>query len=68
MDIIINDQPKTFKQQQLTVQQLLDLELPDKQKGVAVALNQSVVPRAEWSNKVIATNDHILIIKATQGG
>lgn len=68
MDIIINDQPKTFRQQQLTVQQLLDLELPDRQKGVAVALNQSVVPRTEWNSKAIAPNDRILIIKATQGG
>lgn len=68
MDIIINDQPKTFEQQQLTVQQLLDLELPDKQKGVAVALNQAVVPRTEWSRKAILPNDNILIIKATQGG
>lgn len=68
MDIIINDQPKTFQQQALTVQQLLDLEMPDRQKGIAVALNQSVVPRTEWNNKTIAQNDRILIIKATQGG
>jgi sulfur carrier protein len=68
MEIIINDQKKTFSLKALTVQQLLDIEIPDKQKGIAIAINNSVVPRAEWNSRSISVNDKVLIIKATQGG
>jgi sulfur carrier protein len=67
MEIIINDQKKNFTSE-LTVQQLLDLEIPEKQKGIAVAINNSVVPKAQWHLKTIEPNSNILIIKATQGG
>jgi sulfur carrier protein len=67
MEIIINDQKKTFNSG-LTVQQLLDMEIPEKQKGIAVAINNCVVPKSDWSLRSIQPNDSILIIKATQGG
>ena len=38
------------------------------QKGIAVAVNNAVVPKAEWSTKILNENDKITIIKATQGG
>lgn len=68
MEITINDQPKKLNQTSLTIQQLLDLEIPEKQKGIAVAINNTVVPRNDWPSKQISQNDSILIIKATQGG
>ncbi|MBS1634531.1 MAG: sulfur carrier protein ThiS [Bacteroidetes bacterium] len=68
MEIIINNQPKQIHSASLTVQQLLDLEIPEKQKGVAVAINNTVVPKAEWTRHGIVDKDNILIIKATQGG
>jgi sulfur carrier protein len=37
-------------------------------KGVAVARNGSVVPRAEWSTAPIAAGDIIEIVLARQGG
>lgn len=37
-------------------------------KGVAVAVNNSVVPRDKRDSFIIRENDNILIIKATQGG
>ena len=37
-------------------------------KGIAVAVNNSVVPKAEWQKKVLNENYKITIIKATQGG
>jgi sulfur carrier protein len=38
------------------------------QPGIAVALNETVVPRNEWANIEIKANDNIIVIKATQGG
>jgi sulfur carrier protein len=37
-------------------------------RGVAVAVNEAVVPRSAWAHTVLANNDSILIITATQGG
>jgi sulfur carrier protein len=68
MEIIINDQKKVFSTTALTVQKLLDLENPDKQKGIAVAINNIVIPKSEWHLRNIDANDNVLIIKATQGG
>ncbi|MGZ3931841.1 MAG: sulfur carrier protein ThiS [Bacteroidia bacterium] len=52
MEITINTQKKNV-QEHLTVQRLLDLELPDKQKGIAVAINNAVVPKASWPLKIL---------------
>lgn len=36
--------------------------------GVAVAVNQVVVPRGAWASTAIHTGDHIEILQAVQGG
>ncbi|MFT7614124.1 MAG: sulfur carrier protein [Parvicellaceae bacterium] len=36
--------------------------------GIAVAINESIVPKTSWSNIKLFENDKILIITATQGG
>ncbi len=38
------------------------------QRGIAVAVNNSVIPKTEWQHKILSENDKITIIKATQGG
>lgn len=37
-------------------------------QGVAVAVNEAVVPRAEWASTSLAEADHIEILTAVQGG
>ncbi|HEX2215753.1 MAG TPA: sulfur carrier protein ThiS [Xanthobacteraceae bacterium] len=37
-------------------------------RGVAVALNGSVVPRAAWSQTVLRAGDAVEIVQAKQGG
>ncbi len=36
--------------------------------GVAVAVNESVVPKREWSSRRLAAGDVVEIIRAVQGG
>lgn len=67
MEIKLNNQIKTFPGS-CTVRQLLDEVIPDKQKGTAVAVNSSVIPKANWDCHFLADRDEVLIIKATQGG
>ncbi|MDE1568832.1 sulfur carrier protein ThiS [Aquabacter sp. L1I39] len=52
-----------------TVSALLDAKGVDPaRKGIAVAVNGSVVPRARWAAHPLATGDAVEIIQAKQGG
>jgi sulfur carrier protein len=47
---------------------LLDEVIPEKQKGIAVAVNSSVILKTDWGHHYLIDRDEVLIIKATQGG
>ncbi|MFH6987002.1 sulfur carrier protein ThiS [Flavobacterium collinsii] len=68
MELKINQQIKQFNAESLSIQSLLDLEIPNKQNGIAVAINNNVVPRTNWNQHLVSETDEILIISATQGG
>lgn len=68
MELKINQQIKQFNAEWLSVQSLLDLEIPHKQNGIAVAINNTVVPKINWNEHLVHETDEILIISATQGG
>ena len=68
MEIKINNQTKQFATDSLTVQALLDLEIPIKQNGIAFAINDTIIPKSNWNSHIIQETDDILIITATQGG
>lgn len=36
--------------------------------GIAVAVNQQIIPKTAWDTTILQHNDHILIIHASQGG
>ena len=36
--------------------------------GIALAVNEKVVPKKEWEKFELKENDKVLLIKATQGG
>lgn len=40
--------------------------LPDR--GVAVAVNNEMVPRCEWNRHIVKDGDDIVILKAFNGG
>ncbi|WP_130733463.1 sulfur carrier protein ThiS [Flavobacterium sp. J27] len=68
MELKINNKNKTFDCTSLTVQELIDAELPTKQNGIAIAVNEMVVPKNQWEHYFLSPTDTILIITATQGG
>jgi sulfur carrier protein len=65
--ILVNDQPHALAAGATVSGLLRELELADR-KGVAVAINDAVVPRAEWAGRALAADDRVLVIQATQGG
>lgn len=65
--IYIND--KAFKiSNNLSLSQVLENYYSSNLEGIAVAINNNVIPRSQWNNTLLNNNDHILIIKATMGG
>lgn len=44
----------------------VQLALPEK--GVAVAVNNKMVPRTEWTEHVLQSGDSLVVIKAACGG
>lgn len=68
MELKINNQLVQFNVDALSIQSMLDIYYPNKQKGIAVAVNQSVVSNNNWHTYLLSESDDILIITATQGG
>lgn len=67
MEITLNNQKLIISEEE-TLQDLIIAQLGDKQNGIAIAVNNSVIPKKDWSLTHLNENDSILIIKATQGG
>lgn len=67
MQALVNGDP-TELQARVTIASLVsELVGSDNQRGIAVARNGEVVPRAEWDTQV-EEGDEIEIVKAVQGG
>ncbi len=67
MELTINHKKKTFEINPESLAQVVHAESPVK-KGIAVALNNQVVPREKWEETTVDENDTVLIIIASQGG
>ena len=67
MTIFINQQVQEITDN-ATLSAVVFAQLGEKQAGIAVAVNQKVIPRAQHLDFILKEGDQILIIKATQGG
>ena len=67
MEISINQQ-RTEIPERSSVEQLLLSLFKDPTKGIAIAINQAIVPKTEWPVRILHPKDKITLIKATQGG
>lgn len=65
MNVIINGKPADVKAANLK-ELAAELNLPEK--GIAVAVDNAMVPRTEWENTALNANDNVVIIKAACGG
>ncbi len=47
---------------------LADLGIGPQTAGVAVAVNDRLVPRAEWAGRRLAAGDRVEVVRAVAGG
>ncbi len=67
MQIILNG--KTVVTDAVTIQALLEeQEINEENRGVAVALNEAVVPRSIWANTDLSEGDIVEIVQPFRGG
>ncbi|MBO4529564.1 MAG: sulfur carrier protein ThiS [Paludibacteraceae bacterium] len=65
MKIIINSKETETASQNLS-ELATELNLPAK--GVAVAINNQLITRAEWPSTTLKENDNVVVVKAACGG
>ena len=66
MNVFVNNEPRVLNGKK-EISQLVEL-LGLSTKGMALAVNNTVVSRSEWEKYELKENDKVTIIKATQGG
>ncbi len=67
MNILINGQATVMPENSTITDVLLHIK-QIQTGGIAVAINDIVVPKGKWATSMVAEGDKILIIKASQGG
>ncbi len=67
MEVIVNNSAKQLNDGCQLNDLLNQLNLTE-QKGIAIAVNNKVVSKSNWTSTTLSNNDKITIIKATQGG
>ena len=67
MNLSINDAPREFADDLSLAQVVCELGMAER-KGIAVAVNQSVVPSSLWAERELKDGDQIILIEAAQGG
>jgi len=66
ISINVNNSKKNINKN-TSLTQLLE-EIQHSANGIAIAVNETVVVKTNWSTTLLQDNDTVLIIKATQGG
>lgn len=67
MEVTINQQQHQFEET-CSVTQMLAIVLSGGTKGIAVAVNQTIITKSNWPAHLLKDGDQVMLIKATQGG
>jgi sulfur carrier protein len=67
IEVFINQQQFSFSETG-TLADVLPLLQIGQADGIAIALNEVVIPRGEWERHVLRAQDRVFVIRATQGG
>lgn len=68
MRLKVNGQRRDIEVDELDVAALLEQVGVEERRGVAVAVNNRVVPKSQWEDHRLDEGDAVEIIRATQGG
>ena len=67
MNIYVNNKIQEIPGQPKITDALSSLNIVS-QKGIAIAINNNVIPKSEWATHALQAEDKVTLIRATQGG
>ncbi|WP_316752326.1 sulfur carrier protein ThiS [Pedobacter gandavensis] len=67
MEITVNQKNYPVSES-CSIEQLFAEVLQIPVQGIAVAINQTIISKTEWPERLLRDGDRLTIIKATQGG
>ena len=67
MVVFVNNKPIELQSQDTIPAALRAIQITEP-KGIAVAVNNTVIPKSDWEKFSFKENDQITVIRATQGG
>lgn len=68
MTILFDERNVTIEEEIDNIESLCKHLKIDKENGIAISINELIIPRMKWNIVKINPADKITIIKATQGG
>ena len=68
MKLTVNGSERDYEHVGTIADLLVDLHGAAEPAGVAVAVNDAVVPRPQWVNAALSDGDRVEVITAVQGG
>lgn len=67
MNVFLNNEPLEVNNS-INLIEILELKNLKQKKGIAVAVNNQIIPKMNWDKHTINENDKLMVIQATQGG
>lgn len=67
MEVTVNQQNYSVAEH-CSLQQMLSVVMQQPSKGIAIAVNETIIPKINWETYLLNPSDNIILIKATQGG
>lgn len=67
MEITVNQQNYSVTDH-CSLQKMLSAIVQQPLQGIAIAVNQTIIQKADWESYLLNPGDNIILIKATQGG
>lgn len=71
MEVTVNGEKIKLRDSTATLADLLrqmGLDADASRQGLAIAVNNKVIPAQEWERLTLKDNDQVLIVRAVQGG
>jgi sulfur carrier protein len=68
MEITVNGEDRAFSGESMTVVELLGQLEIEQFEGLAVAVDERVVPKSRWSDTQVGDGASVEVIRAAQGG
>ena len=67
MEVSVNEKKEKISNNVSLAEAIAELKITET-NGIAIAINDKVIKRENWTTEKLNSNDKILIIRAAQGG